>query len=156
METSNSTSPYANSADSHDDTAKTSASRSNPVGEVPLNVPIQSLSTSPHFSPLSTPIATFALFTYIFAYAVALLLAESQTTVGHGYIMAPPLSQGNVVIKSFMEVFFPTPPRIMAWALVSIVVLVACWWRWDKGGKEMWEDKDMWLMLPVPENASSV
>lgn len=51
-----------------------------------------------------------------------------------------------------MEVLCPTPQRVMASALVSIVVFVVCKWRWDKGGREMWKDKEDWLIQPVTEN----
>lgn len=141
--------PYVESVDAHDSALKGSQPE-HPSGELReafSKISVPSLFSSPQFSPLSTPIASFALFTYLFAYALALLLAESHTTVGHGYIMSPPLSQGSIFAKSLMEVLLPTPPRIMAWVLVPMVIFVACKWHWNKVGREMWEYEEKWMIL---------
>lgn len=104
-------------------------------------------STAPAFSPLTAPIATLALLTYILVHLPALLLSSENAIFGFKYLLTAPEVEQDKCMKIMLEVLALTPPRFWAVILVPVVVGVACVFRWSSGGKEMWTYAEEWVLV---------
>lgn len=102
------------------------------------------------FSPFSTPIASFALFTHIIVHISAIVLSSNRPVFGFWHLFDQSDSADHSTSPGALAVITQFPPQLAAAVVVPLVVAILCWVRWKKGGEELWKYSEPWV-LEVPE-----
>lgn len=120
--------------------------RSNMVPSSPTTlhgVILPRINASPSLNPLTTPISTLALLTWITIHILAILLSSDHPIFGLKYLLE---TENSPVRQAVLRSAILIPPSFLGLLVVLIVVTLACLLSWYGNGRQIWRYSEQWVL----------